>query len=261
MTERRTGLEGLTALITGASRGLGAVIAERLAADGATVVVNYRRERGRAQDVVDRIRSAGGRALAIQADVTIESDVQRLFAESIAEAGPVRLLVNNAGILTRGRIADLSADGWDEMMTSHLRSGFLVTREFLRSGLLELPLIDDRRVAGKIVTISSGVVPAAGRSAIGQVHYLAAKSGLEGFSRGLAGELAENRITVNLVQPGVHFTDMATAITAEERAFLEEIFLLGLPRDEDVAGSVAFLLSADADHLTGECLKPNGGSA
>jgi len=256
-----TGLEGLVALVTGGSRGLGAVTAKRLAADGATVIVNYRAEREAAEAVVLEIEAAGGKAVAMQADVTVEDDVRRLFAGAIEQLGVIRLLFNNAGIMTRGRIVDMDVSLWDEMMASHLRGAFLTTREFLRSGVLDAGPIAGRRVAGKIVNMSSGVVPAGGRSAVDSVHYVTAKAGMEGFTHGLAGELAESGITVNMVRPGVHFTAMGKSIPQEQLDFLSTIFLLGLPRDEDVANAVAFFFSEGADHLTDEVLTPNGGRA
>jgi 3-oxoacyl-[acyl-carrier protein] reductase len=249
------------ALVTGSSRGLGASIARRLAADGATVVVNYRAREDLADEVVAGIRAAGGTALAIGADTTDEDAVGEMLARVVAEAGPVRLLVNNSGIMTRSAVEEMDAASWDEMMTSHLRSAFLVTRACLRSGTAALQPLAGRRIAAKVVNIGSGLVTAGGRAKIGAVHYVTAKAGLVGFTQALSAELAP-RVTVNLVAPGIHFTDLNGGPPDEvTRATLADIFLLGLPTDADVAATVAYLLSPDADHVTAETITPNGGAA
>jgi 3-oxoacyl-[acyl-carrier protein] reductase len=248
------------ALVTGSSRGLGATIARRLAADGATVVVNYRNSQELADAVVADIIGAGGRALALGADTTDEDAVAGLLARVVAEFGPVRLLVNNSGIMTRSPIESMPVALWDEMMTSHLRSAFLVTRECLRTGTSALEPLPGRRIAAKVVNLGSGVVAAGGRSKLGAVHYVTAKAGLEGFTQALAAEVAP-RMTANVVAPGIHFTDMMGTVDDETRELLSAIFLLGLPRDEDVAATVAYLLSPDADHVTAQTITPNGGAA
>ncbi|ONH25116.1 SDR family NAD(P)-dependent oxidoreductase [Pseudofrankia asymbiotica] len=249
------------ALVTGSSRGLGATIARRLAADGATVVVNYRAREDLADEVVAGIRAAGGSALAIGADTTDEEAVRDMVARIALDAGPVRLLVNNSGIMSRSSVEEMDVASWDEMMTSHLRSAFLVTRECLRAGTSTLDPLPGRRIAAKVVNIGSGIVTATGRAKTGAVHYVTAKAGLVGFTQALAAELAP-RMTVNLVAPGIHFTDMNGGPADDAtRETLAGIFLLGLPRDEDVAATVAYLLSPDADHVTAETITPNGGAA
>jgi 3-oxoacyl-[acyl-carrier protein] reductase len=253
-------LHDQVALVTGSSRGLGAVIAQRLAAEGATVAINYRVNEERALEVAARITAAGGRASVFGADTTDEAAVEKLVSDIHADLGPIRILVNNSGTVNDSPIETMPVDVWDDMMASHLRSTFLVTRACLARGMARQAPIPGRRVAGKIVNISSGIVAAAGRAGVGKVHYLTAKAGVAAFSRALAAEVAPT-VTVNSVSPGIHFTDMMAHADDALKEELASIFLLGLPRDEDVAAAVAFFAGPDSDHLTAESLMPNGGAA
>ena len=255
-------LEGKTALVTGASRGLGAAIARGFAREGARVVVNYRDNAQKANEVVRAIEAEGGTAIALKADCTEDRDVEALVNAAIAAFGEIRILVNNAGIGTQGLIADMAVSQWDEMMASHLRSAFLVTHHCLRTGMAHLPPLPGERIGAKIINMSSGLVNRGGLGARGQVHYMAAKAGIAGFTRGLAAELAP-LMTVNALAPGIHFTDMVAGGQPGEdlRAMLAGLFLLGLPDDEDVVATAIHLASAAADHVTAEIFTMNGGSS
>lgn len=255
-------LEGKTALITGSSRGLGAAMAKGFAREGAKVVVNYVANAERASGVVRAIQEEGGQAIAVQADCTVERDVAALVDAAVAAYGEIRILVNNAGIGTRGLISEMPVAQWDEMMASHLRSAFLVTHYCLRTGMADLTPLPGERIAAKIINMGSGLVNRGGLGAREQVHYMTAKAGIAGFTRGLAAELAP-RMTVNALAPGIHFTEMVAggAPSDELREMLASIFLLGLPVDEDVVAAAIHLASASADHVTAEIFTMNGGSA
>jgi 3-oxoacyl-[acyl-carrier protein] reductase len=252
-------LTGKTAIVTGASRGLGAAIARRFAAEGADVAIIYRSRADEAASVVAAVEAAGGKGIAIQADCTDEAQVNAMVDDVLAALGEVRILVNNAGILNLSPIASMSVAVWDEMMTSHLRSHFLVTRACLDRCMLALDPLPGERVAAKIINMGSGLVNRGGLSAATRVHYMTAKAGVAGFTRGLAAELAP-KITVNALAPGIHLTDMVGQPPADVKAHLAGYFLLGLPENDDVAAAAAYLASPDGDHITAEILTTNGGS-
>jgi 3-oxoacyl-[acyl-carrier protein] reductase len=252
-------LEGKTALITGSSRGLGAAMARRFASEGANVAVNYRVAADKAAEVVADIEAGGGKAIAVQADCTQETDVARMVDEVVAAFGDIRVLVNNSGILNRSRIVEMSTETWDEMMASHLRAYFLVSKYCLNRSMLELEPVEGERVAAKIINIGSGLVNRGGLSAVEQVHYMTAKAGVAGFTRGLAAELAP-KITVNLIAPGIHLTDMIGTPPDDVVETMAGYFLLGMPELRDVTAAATFLASSDADHVTAEVMTTNGGS-
>ena len=195
-------LDGRPALVTGASRGLGAGIALAFADEGADVAVNYVRRKDKADEVVDAIRARGRRAIAVQADCSREDDVERMVNTVLEEFGEIRILMNNAGILTQIPFDEMPVSAWDEMMASHLRSHFLVTRACVPSMLQLKPLNNERRAA-KIITMSSGIGQKGGAGGATIVHYVTAKAGIIGFTKALAGELAP-LITVNSISPGTH---------------------------------------------------------
>jgi 3-oxoacyl-[acyl-carrier protein] reductase len=253
-------LEGSTAIVTGGSRGLGAAIALRFAEEGCDVAVVYRERADKAAEVLAAIEAAGAKGIAVQADCTDESQVGAMVDEVLAAFGEVRILVNNAGILNLSPIVSMSVATWDEMMTSHLRSHFLVTRACLEKSMLDLEPLPGRRVAAKIINMGSGLVNRGGLSAATRVHYMTAKAGVAGFTRGLAAELAP-MITVNAIAPGIHLTDMLGAPPPEVQAQLAGYFLLGLPDDADVAAAAVYLASPDGDHVNAEILTTNGGSS
>jgi 3-oxoacyl-[acyl-carrier protein] reductase len=246
------GLEGKTALVTGAGRGIGAAIAKRLARDGARVIVNYSRSADKAAAVVDAIKAAGGDAFTVQADVSNLDDIDRMAATVKAEAGYLDILVNNAGHGTSGKpgkLADMSVEDYDTIFALNTRGLFFTTQKLL-------PLIrDDGRIINFSSTTTACRVP-------GLSAYGGSKAAVEVFSRIWAAELAERRITVNTVQPGMVNTDMITGgmgVAAMERAASHHpLKRVGEP--EDLADIVAFLASGDSRWVDGQMLTGNGGT-
>jgi NAD(P)-dependent dehydrogenase (short-subunit alcohol dehydrogenase family) len=187
-------LNGKVALVTGASSGIGRATAEALAANGARVAINFHRNEAGAEAVRARITSAGGGAVALQADLTRASEVQSLVKQTVAEFGPIDILVNNAGSLVeRLKILELTEERWDEVIDLNLKSAFLCCQAVAGSMM--------ERKTGAIVNVAS----IAGRNggALGSIHYSAAKGGLITFTKGLAKELAPFGVRVNAVSPGV----------------------------------------------------------
>ncbi|MCI0429352.1 MAG: SDR family oxidoreductase [Rhodospirillales bacterium] len=250
-------LTGKAALVTGASRGLGAAIALAFADEGADVAVNYVRRQDKANEVAAEIRKRGRRAIVVQADCTSEEQVKRMVDTVLREFGEIRILMNNAGILTQMPLVDMPLARWEEMMASHLRSHFLVTKACLPSMLKLKPMKGERRAA-KIINMSSGIGQKGGAGGATIVHYVTAKAGILGFTKALAGELAP-LITVNCIAPGTHPTDILGDLTEEWKVAKEKQFLLGFGTVEDVALTAAFIASPDADYYTGQILTPNGG--
>ena len=241
-------LNGKIALVTGASRGVGSGIAEALGTAGASVAVNYLAGAVAAGKVVASIRSSGQDAIAIQADVAEEDDVDRMIKTVLDRFGRIDVLVSNAGILTQSHLADMPTRMWDEMIRTNLRSAFLCTRAVL-PGMLS-------RQSGSIIYIASqrGL-----KGAPDLVHYSAAKAGLIGMTRALAREVAPH-VTVNAIAPGPIETDMLANITEEWKAMkLAELPLARFGRVSDVAPTAVFLASDDAAYYTGQVLGPNGG--
>jgi 3-oxoacyl-[acyl-carrier protein] reductase len=241
-------LSGKVALVTGASRGIGRGIAEAFGTAGASVAVNYRTGASAAGEVVASIRSSGQDAIAIQADVAEEDDVDRMVATVLDQFGRIDVLVSSAGILTKSHLADMPTGMWDEMMRTNLRSAFLCTRALL-PGMLS-------RQSGSIIYIASQLGL---KGAPDLVHYSAAKAALIGMTRALAREVAPH-VTVNTIAPGPIETDMLANITEDWKAMkLAELPLARFGRVSDVAPTAVFLASDDAAYYTGQVLGPNGG--
>jgi 3-oxoacyl-[acyl-carrier protein] reductase len=244
-------LAGRVAVVTGASRGLGRAVALRLAAEGACVVVNYRERRDAADEVVEAITAAGGRARAVAADVTVPDAAQALVAGAVADFGRLDILVNNAGITRDGLLMKMSEADWDKVLTTNLGSVFLVSRAAVR------PMMRQR--GGRIINMTS--IAGLGGNA-GQTNYSAAKAGIVGFTKSLAKEVGSRGVTVNAVAPGYITTDLTADLPAELIETARQLTPLGrLGTPEDVAAAVAFLASDDAAFITAQVLRVDGGMA
>ena len=237
-------LKGRIALVTGASRGIGAAIAASLAEAGAAVAVNYRERASEADAVVADIKRKGGRAIATAADVSQAASVAKMVDQVASMLGPIDILVNNAGMAIVRGIDDLSEADFDQTIAVNLKSAFLCTQAVLASMRA--------RKWGRIVNISSGAARGAG--AIG-VHYNASKAGMEGLTRGYAARLVKEGITVNAVAPSLIETDMMRG-----RSDLARNIPLGrLGRPAEVAQAVLMVLGND--YMTGQTIMLNGGMA
>src|SRR5437588_1898172 len=237
-------LSAHVALVTGASRGIDAAIALRLAESGNAVAVNYRERAAEADAVVAAIKTKGGRAVAVAADVSQAAAVAGLVEQVTSALGPIDILVNNAGMAIVRGVDDLTEDDFDRTIAVNLKSAFLCTQAVL-------PAMRTRQW-GRIVNISSGAARGAG--AIG-VHYNASKAGMEGLTRGYAARLVKEGITVNAVAPSLIETDMMRG-----RSHLARNIPLGrLGQPEEVAQAVLMVLGND--YMTGQTIVLNGGMA
>jgi len=237
-------LTGRIALVTGASRGIGAAIAIALAEAGAAVAVNYRERTDDAETVVRKIEGMGGRAIAIAADVSQAAAVARMVDQAASALGPIDILVNNAGLAIVRGIDDLTESDFDLTIAVNLKSAFLCTQAVL-------PGMRAKKW-GRIVNISSGA--ARGTGAIG-VHYNASKAGMEGLTRGYAARLVKEGITVNAVAPSLIETDMMRG-----RSDLASRIPLGrLGHPDEVAKAALSVLGND--YMTGQTIVLNGGMA
>jgi 3-oxoacyl-[acyl-carrier protein] reductase len=237
-------LSARVALVTGASRGIGAAVALMLAEAGAAVAVNYRERAADAEVVVAKIKSGGGRAIAVAADVSQSAAVTAMVERIARELGPIDILVNNAGIAIVRGVDELSESDFDRTIMVNLKSAFLCTQAVLSSMRA--------RQWGRIVNITSGAARGAG--AIGP-HYNASKAGMEGLTRGYAARLVKEGITVNNVAPSLIETDMMKGRTDLAR----NIPLGRMGRSEEVAQAVAMVIGND--YMTGQTIILNGGMA
>jgi 3-oxoacyl-[acyl-carrier protein] reductase len=240
-------LSGRVALVTGASRGIGRAIAQRLAAQGAVVVAAARGEHARA--IADEIAAGGGNAEAVSLDVTEAGAPEALVSATVGRHGRIDILVNNAGIARDQLMLRMKRDDWEAVIATNLTAAFTLTQAVLK------PMIKQR--AGRIICISS-VVGQSGNP--GQANYAASKAGLIGFSKAVALEVASRGITVNVVAPGMIDTDMTRAITDSARdEWASKIPLRRLGTPDDIASAVCFLASDEASYITGHVLAVNGG--
>jgi 3-oxoacyl-[acyl-carrier protein] reductase len=236
--------ENATALVTGASKGIGAAIAKALAEDGWHVAVNYRSDEDGAKATVKAIEDAGGKAAAFHADVS-NGTPDELFKQVEGELGPVIALVNNAGVTADGLAIQLDDEAWDRVIGTNLTAAFRLTRRAMR------PMIKARY--GRIVNVASVVGP---RANAGQSNYAAAKAGLIGMTKTVAAEVARRGVTVNAVAPGFIETEMTKDVP---EAVVEAIPARRVGTPEDVAAAVRFLASEDAGYVTGTTLFVDGG--
>jgi 3-oxoacyl-[acyl-carrier protein] reductase len=235
-----------SALVTGASRGIGAAIARALAREGWPVGVSYRSDDEAAAAVVDEITQAGGRAIAVKGDIADPGTADVLFERLEEEFGPVLVLVNNAGVRADGLAPMIDDNDWQTVIDTNLSAAFRLTRRALR------PMIRNRY--GRVVNIASIVGAVKGNA--GQANYAASKAGLVAMTRTVAAEVARRGVTVNAVAPGLIETDMTEGIGDN---LLEHVPARRPGTPEDVAECVRFLASDGAAYVTGVCLTVDGG--
>ncbi|WP_115720604.1 3-oxoacyl-ACP reductase FabG [Gallaecimonas mangrovi] len=237
-------LAGKVALVTGASRGIGRAIAERLTAQGATVFGTATSEKG-AQAISDYL----GEGRGLNLNVTDNDSIEATLSTIKERAGDVDILVNNAGITRDNLLMRMKDEEWDSVIDTNLKSLYRLSKAVLR------PMMKKR--VGRIISVGS-VVGTMGNQ--GQVNYAAAKAGLLGFTKSLARELASRNITVNAVAPGFIDTDMTRELTEEQKAgIFGQVPLARLGDPKEIASAVAFLASQEAGYITGETLHVNGG--
>lgn len=241
-------LEGRVALITGASQGIGQAIAVRLAAAGASVALAARNQ-DKLNEVVQQIRSAGGKASAFQLDVADEEQIKSVFKAVIAQLGKIDILVNNAGITRDQLVMRMKRADWDAVLGTNLTSAYLCTQQVIS------PMLKQRW--GRIINVTS-IFGQIGQA--GQANYASSKAGLIGLTKAIARELGSRNITCNAVAPGFIETNM-TAVLGDDfkQNALKNIPLGRIGTPDDVAGAVAFLASDEASYITGHVLDVNGG--
>ena len=241
-------LSGKTAIVTGASRGIGAAIAQRLCEAGANVVLCSRSADAVGQ-IADTLQGNGYTVLAMAADISQKADVETLIEKTISQFSQIDVLVNNAGITRDMLLMRLKDEDWDAVLQTNLTGTMYCTRAVLR------PMI--RQKSGRIINISS-VVGLTGNA--GQANYAAAKAGIIGFTKAIAKEVGARGITVNAIAPGFITTDMTAQIPEQsQQQLLELIPLRAFGHPEDVADAVCFLASDAARYITGQTLQVDGG--
>ncbi len=244
-------LKGKVAVITGAGKGIGKAIALHFAENGSRVVVNYRSSATQVEEVIDTIRSTGGEAIAVQADVSQEEDAKRLIEAAVKQFGRLDVLVNNAGITKDNLLMRMTEQDFDSVIDTNLKGTFFCTK-YAATIML-------KQRSGKIINISS-VVGITGN--MGQVNYAASKAGVIGMTKAVARELSSRGITVNAVAPGFIETDMTDQLPDKvKEAMIASIPLKRYGIASEVAGAVSFLASEAANYITGQVLLVDGGLA
>lgn len=244
-------LTGKIALVTGASRGIGREVALTLAANGATVIVNYNGSKERAEEVVKEIEAAGGSAEAVQCNVADFQTSEEMVKNILAKYKKVDILVNNAGITKDNLIMRMSEEDYDAVMDTNLKGTFNMIRHLSRSFI--------KQRSGKIINLSSvsGVLGNAG-----QANYSASKAGVIGLTKSVAREFASRGICVNAVAPGFIETEMTSAMSEEAQNGLKQMIPLGRAgKASDVAELVLFLAGKGSDYITGQVISVDGGMA
>ena len=244
-------LEGKIALVTGASRGIGRQVALTLGAKGATVIVNYNGSAAKAEEVVKEIEAAGGKAEALQCNVSDFEACGQMLADIVSRHGRLDILVNNAGITRDNLLMKMSEEDFDAVVNTNLKGVFNCIKHIARQML--------KQKAGRIINMSSvsGVLGNAG-----QANYCAAKAGVIGITKSAARELASRGITVNAVAPGFIVTEMTDVLSdSVKEAATEKIPMKKFGETQDIANAVAFLASDEAKYITGQVLCVDGGMA
>lgn len=241
-------LQGQIALVTGASRGIGAAIAKLLGEQGATVIGTATTVEG-AENITKALQQAGVKGKGVALDVNNIDQVESALKSVTDEHGDISILVNNAGITRDGLLMRMKDDDWDDVISTNLKSVYRMSQYVLRAMM--------KARTGRIINISS-VIAHTGNA--GQTNYAAAKGGMEGFTKALAREVATRNITVNCVAPGFIDTDMTRNLPEEHRnSLLQSIPMGRLGQVEDIAAVVSFLASPAAAYITGETIHVNGG--
>lgn len=244
-------LENQVALVTGAGRGIGKAVAKALAAEGATVIVNYHGSEQRATETVKEIEEAGGKAVAFRCDVADFTACKDMLDTIVKEQGHLDILVNNAGITRDGLLMKMTEEDFDSVISTNLKGAFNCTRHIARQ------MIKQR--SGRIINISSvsGVLGNAG-----QANYSASKAGIIGLTKAAAREMASRGITVNAIAPGFITTEMTDVLSDSIKASVTEtIPMKAFGKPEDVARAVLFFASKEAGYITGQVLCVDGGMA
>lgn len=242
-------LKGKTAVITGASRGIGRAIALDLAEQGANIVVNYSGSEAKAYEVVEEIKQMGGNAISVRANVAYMEEVQAMMKESLEQFGTIDILVNNAGITRDNLLMRMKEDEWDDVININLKGVFNTTKAVTRQMM--------KQRSGRIINIAS-IVGVSGNP--GQANYVAAKAGVIGLTKTTARELASRHINVNAIAPGFITTDMTDKLNEEVKTeMLKQIPLARFGDPKDIASVVSFLASDKSAYITGQTIHVDGG--
>lgn len=242
-------MEKQIALVTGAGKGIGAAIAQRLAKDGFFVIVNYRSSEDSANEIISKIKEFGGEACGYKCDVSNEDECVSMFNDIAEKYGNISVLVNNAGITRDGLLMKMSSEAFDSVINTNLRSAFLCSREASKQMIKEK--------YGRIINISSvsGIM-----GNFGQTNYSASKAGIIGLTKAAARELCTRNITVNAIAPGFIDTDMTSVLSDK----IKETVKAGIPMKsigdtDDIAAAVSFFAAKESKYITGQVLAVDGG--
>ena len=237
------------ALVTGASRGIGKAIALHLAEEGAQIIINYAKNSEKAKEVVAAVESSGGKALAMQADVSCWQEVEKMVDSIYEKFGRIDILVNNAGVNRDELLISMEKEDWDAVINTNLGGLFNCTKAVAKYMMIQKN--------GRIINMSSVAGERGGR---GQSNYAASKGGVNAFTRSVAMELAPKKVTVNAIAPGVIETEMSSTVIRRAKDFiLNSVALKRLGQPEEIAKVVAFLASDDSSYITGEVIRVDGG--
>jgi len=246
-------LKDKVAIVTGSSRGVGRAVSEAYGEQGACVVVNYpcNHERKNADEVVERIRSMGSRAIAVKADVARKDEVEKLIQSAIEEFGKIDILVNNAGFTRPAMMINMTEDEWDQVIDIHLKGAFLCSQA-------AAPYMKEQN-RGKIINVTSvaGLV-----GTVGQINYSAAKGGVISMTKSMARELARYNVCVNVISLGIVATDMTKKIRTDEKLkeiYMNRILLKRFGEPQDISPAFVFLASDESNYITGQLICVDGG--